>query len=118
KEGGRGEKKRPKGFWEQLRNSRLYIHPPKEIADGIAKLQRKKSTIDVISQSVTSKPIKAGSSFNGEQIKVSRELKGWSQEELGKKLGKTKMWISLIERGKRNIKPVDAAQLKEVLGMN
>jgi hypothetical protein len=29
KEGGRGEKKRPKGFWEQLRNSRLFIHPPK-----------------------------------------------------------------------------------------
>lgn len=47
KEGGRGEKKRPKGFWELLRNSRLYIHPPQEIADGIAKLQRKKRTIDV-----------------------------------------------------------------------
>lgn len=118
KEGGRGEKKRPKGFWEQLRNSRLFIHPPKEIADGIAKLQRKKRTIDVESRPVSPKPIRAGSTFGGEQIKAAREIKGWSQEELGRKLGKTKMWISLIERGKRSIKPEDASQLRAVLGLD
>lgn len=118
KEGGRGEKKRPKGFWEQLRNSRLYIHPPKEIAEGIAKLQRKKRTIDVDSRPVSPKPIRAGSTFGGEQIRAARETRGWSQEELGKKMGKTKMWISLIERGKRSIKPEDASQLRAVLGLN
>jgi DNA-binding XRE family transcriptional regulator len=118
KEGGRGEKKRPKGFWEQLRNSRLYVHPPKEIADGIAKLQRKKRTIDVESHLVPAKPIKAGSTFGGEQIKAAREAKGWSQEELGKQLGRTKMWISLIERGKRSIKPEDSAKLKALLDLD
>lgn len=118
KEGGRGEKKRPKGFWEQLRNSRLYVHPPKEIAEGIAKLQRKKRTIDVESRLVPAKPIKAGSTFGGEQIKAAREAKGWSQEELGKQLGRTKMWISLIERGKRSIKPEDSTQLRALLDLD
>ncbi|MGG6295034.1 helix-turn-helix domain-containing protein [Leptolyngbya sp. AN02str] len=118
KEGGRGEKKRPKGFWEQLRNSRLYIHPPQEIADGIAKLQRRKRTIDVASQPVSPKPVKAGTALTGEQIKAAREDKGWSQEELGKKLGRTKMWISLNERGKRSIKPEDASQLRTLLELN
>jgi hypothetical protein len=28
------------------------------------------------------------------------------------------MWISLIERGKRSIKPEDAAQLKAILELN
>lgn len=118
KEGERGEKKRPKGFWEQLRNSRLYVHPPKEIAEGIAKLQRKKRTIDVESRLVPAKPIKAGSTFGGEQIKAAREAKGWSQEELGKQLGRTKMWISLIERGRRSIKPEDSTQLRALLDLD
>lgn len=119
KEGGRGERKRPKGFWEQLRNSRVYIHPPPEIADGIAKLQRKRRTIDVASRPVSSvKPIKSGISLSGEHIKAARESKGWSQEELGKHLGKTKMWISLIERGKRSIKPEDLTQLRNLLNLS
>jgi hypothetical protein len=117
KEGGRGEKKRPKGFWEQLRNSRLSIYPPKEIADGIAKLQRKRrSTAEVSNRSAASTPLKPGSLWNGEQIKAARESKGWSQEELGSKMGRTKMWISLIERGKRSIRPEDMAQLQAILG--
>ncbi|MBW4489661.1 MAG: helix-turn-helix domain-containing protein [Trichocoleus desertorum ATA4-8-CV12] len=118
KAGGRGEKKRPKGFWELLRNSRLYIHPPREIADGIAKLRRKRRTISATHQPATSKPIPVSSVLNGEQIKRARESQGWSQEELGKKLGKTKMWISLIERDKRSIKPEDAAQLRAILNLN
>lgn len=119
KEGGRGEKKRPKGFWEQLRNSRLYIHPPQEIAEGIARLQRKKRTIDVVSRpSSAHKPLKAGVALVGEQIKAAREAKGWSQEELGNKLNRTKMWISLIERGKRSIKPEDATQLRTILELD
>jgi hypothetical protein len=122
KEGGRGEKKRPKGFWEQLRNSRLSIHPPKEIADGIARLQRKKRTVDVSahpvsSHSLAAKSGKPGSGWDGEQIRAARERKGWSQEELGVRMGRTKMWISLIERGKRNIKPEDIAQLRAMLDL-
>lgn len=117
KEGGRGINKRPKGFWEQLRHSRLQIHPPQEIVEGIAKLQRKKRTIDVTSQAVFPTNLD-NSTLSGEIIRAAREQKKWSQEELGKHLGKTKMWVSLIERNKRSIKSEDATQLREVLGLN
>lgn len=118
KDSGRGENKRPKGFWEKLRNSRLYIHPPKEIADGIAKLQRKRRTIDVTSQPVSPKSLKTGVALSGEDIKSAREAKGWSQEELGRRVDRSKMWISLIERGKRSLKPEDAMKLKVALEAN
>jgi DNA-binding transcriptional regulator YiaG len=112
-EGGRGLNKRPKGFWEQLRTSKLRILPPADIADGIAKLQRKKKTSDPptsLKRSSQAPPL------SGEQIKAAREAKGWSQEELGQQLSRTKMWVSLIERGKRSIKAEDAAQLQDILG--
>ncbi len=118
KEGGRGSNKRPKGFWEMLRNSRLQIHPPKEIAEGIAKLQRKKKTLDVVSRPRSPKSGDPNTILTGAQIKTAREEKGWNQEELGKHLGRTKMWVSLIERGKRSIKPADAAQLRSALELD
>jgi DNA-binding XRE family transcriptional regulator len=114
-EGGRGSNRRPKGFWEQLRNSRVHIYPPKEIADGIAKLQRRKQTITVNSRPIASKTKSQSSALTGEEVKAAREQKGWSQADLGERLDRTKMWISLIERGKRSIKPEDAARLREVL---
>ena len=125
KEGGRGDNKRPRGFWEKLRNSRVQIHPPKEILEGIAKIQRKRKaisavdkTVNVESKSVSRKSNRAKSPLSGEQIKAGREQKGWSQQELGEKLGKTKMWVSLIERDKRSIKLKDAKQLQAILELN
>lgn len=116
KESGRGCNKRPKGFWEQLRNSRLQIHPPKEIAEGIAKLQRRKQTIT--SGKTTSAPVThLKSVLSGKEIKAAREQKGWSQEELGNRVHRTKMWVSLIEREKRSINPEDAMQLRVVLDL-
>lgn len=118
KEGGRGSNRRPKGFWEQLRNSRLFIHPPKEIAEGIAKLQRKRQMIDVASQPILAKQQHLRVSLSGEAIRAAREHKGWSQGELGEQVNRTKMWVSLIERGKRSIKPEDAEKLRAVLDLN
>jgi DNA-binding XRE family transcriptional regulator len=115
KEGGRGENKRPKGFWEQLRNSRLQIHPPKEIAEKIAKLQRRKRASDPNLNAINVPAQQQRSPLGGAEIKAARERKGWSQEDLGNQVNRTKMWVSLIERGKRSIKPEDAAQLRSVL---
>ncbi len=112
-EGGRGFNKRPKGFWEQLRTSKLKILPPKDIAEGIAKLQRKKKSSET--EPIPLKRSKQAPPLSGEQIKAAREAKGWSQEDLGQQLSRTKMWVSLIERGKRSIKPEDAAQLQDLL---
>jgi DNA-binding transcriptional regulator YiaG len=117
KEGGRGSNKRPKGFWEQLRNSRLQIHPPKEIAEGIAKLQRRKQPSSS-GKSTSEQTLPSPGVLSGEIIKAAREQKGWSQEELGNRVHRTKMWVSLIEREQRKINPKDAAQLREVLELD
>ena len=102
-----------------LSNSRLYIHPPQEIADGIAKLHRRKQTTlesstQKSSQSPRRKPIVA---LSGSTIKAARESKGWTQEELGQQLGRTKMWVSLLEREKRSLKPEDATQIQALLDL-
>jgi DNA-binding XRE family transcriptional regulator len=128
-EGGRKRQRRPKGFWEQLCQSRLQVHPPKEIAEGIAKLQIKRKIIDIPSEAILNEPSLGEPAsleliqvqqalLTGEQIRSARDTLGWSQDELGKKLGRTKMWVSLIERGKRSIKLEDAARLREVLGLS
>lgn len=116
KEGGRGDHKRPKGYWDQLRNSRLQIHPPREVAEGIAKLQRKRRAPDRTPASLPAKR-KVAPILSGEQIRTARESQGLSQEELGKRLNRTKMWVSLIERDKRTLKAEDAVQLREILGL-
>ena len=117
KEGGRGSSRRPKGFWEQLRSSRLNIYPPKEIADGIAKLQRKKQTLEASRKPALPQAKSAGTLLSGAAIKAARESKGWSQAELGERVSKTKMWVSLVERDKRNIKAEDIEILRRALDL-
>jgi DNA-binding XRE family transcriptional regulator len=119
KEGGRGSQKRPRGFWEMLSNSRLYIHPPQEIADGIAKLHRRKQTnLESSSTRPSSTPRRKPTvAVSGSMIKTAREAKGWTQEELGQQLGRTKMWVSLLEREKRSLKPEDATQIQALLDL-
>jgi DNA-binding XRE family transcriptional regulator len=118
-EGGRGSKKRPRGFWDILCNSRLHIHPPAEIADGIAKLHRRKAAIDVTAQPTQRRQIQRNVSvLTGSIVKAAREAKGWTQAELGEQIGRTKMWVSLIERDQRSIKPEDATHLKSLLALD
>lgn len=38
----------------------------------------------------------------GEYLRIRREAKGWSQDELSEKIGITQQYISEIELGKRN----------------
>jgi transcriptional regulator with XRE-family HTH domain len=55
------------------------------------------------------------SALSGADIKAAREAKGWTQGELAEKVGRSKMWISLIERDKRNITPEDSSKIKQIL---
>jgi transcriptional regulator with XRE-family HTH domain len=55
---------------------------------------------------------------NAGALRAAREAKGWSQDRLGQELGKSKMWVSLIERGKRRPRPADLKQLFWALGLN
>lgn len=102
-----------------LSNSRLYIHPPQEIADGIAKLHRRKqSTLESNTIRPSSTPRRKQTvALSGSTIKAARESKGWTQEELGQQLGRSKMWVSLLEREKRSLKPEDASQIQALLDL-
>ncbi|NJN49723.1 MAG: helix-turn-helix transcriptional regulator [Alkalinema sp. RL_2_19] len=55
--------------------------------------------------------------LTGAVIKSAREDKGWTQSDLAEQLGRSKMWISLIEREKRKIKSDDAAKIQQLLGL-
>jgi DNA-binding XRE family transcriptional regulator len=116
---GRGDKKRPRGFWDLLCSSRLQIHPPKEIAETIAKLHHRKSSHSLSASSgANSRPRQRQAtsiSLTGADIKAAREAKGWTQGELAEKLDRSKMWISLIERDKRNITPDDSSKIQQIL---
>lgn len=115
-EGERNRDKRPKGFWDQLRNGRMLVHPPPEIQAGLAQLQGNKQTLSQPrSKSVLSKPPEAIQPLGKEQIKAAREAKGWSQSRLAIEMGKSKMWISLIERGLRQLKMADQKKLCRIL---
>jgi len=118
KEEAREVNKRPRGFWNQLRSGRLMIHPPKEIEEGLAELKKNKKTLSKsTSKSPLSKPKKQPQSLSEREIKAAREAKGWSQERLAQEMGKSKMWVSLIERGKRKVKTEDQEQLRVVLDL-
>jgi DNA-binding XRE family transcriptional regulator len=116
KEEARELNKRPRGFWNQLRTSRLIVHLPKEIEEGLVELERKTPSKSR-SKLPLSQPKMQPQPLTEREIKAAREAKGWSQERLAQEMGKSKMWISLIERGKRNIKTQDQEQLRVVLDL-
>ena len=118
KEEARELNKRPRGFWNQLRSGRLMIYPPEEIEEGFAELEKNKKTLSKsTSKSALSKPKKQPQSLTQREIKAAREAKGWSQDKLAQEMGKSKMWVSLIERGKRKIKTEDQEQLRVFLDL-
>ncbi|MDQ0285871.1 repressor LexA [Desulfofundulus luciae] len=52
----------------------------------------------------------------GKRIKIAREDRGLTQEQLGEKLGFTKTAINLYEKGKRRISIDDLKRISNVLG--
>lgn len=57
----------------------------------------------------------AEANVTAEQIKVGRELLGWSQEELATKVGVSETAVGLFEREKRRLLTVDTAKLRAAL---
>lgn len=108
-DGERERNKRPRGFWEQLRNGRLLVHPPLEIAAGLSKLKHKL---------ILSKPKELSLLLTGEEIKAARKAKGWNQQRLAQELGKSNMWVSLIESDRRKLTGVERQQIRLVLDFN
>jgi len=52
----------------------------------------------------------------GERIQQARESRGWTQERLGQRLGRSRAWVSDIETGRGNLNVTDFLELCNVLG--
>ena len=53
----------------------------------------------------------------GKNIKAAREMKGLSQEELAELAGFDRTYISLIERGKRNLSLLNICKFAKAFGI-
>lgn len=53
----------------------------------------------------------------GHRIRLLREKRGWSQEELGFQAGLHRNYVGGVERGERNIAVVNIGKLAKALGV-
>ena len=54
----------------------------------------------------------------GEQIRTTREEKGWSQTDLGKRLSRGQGWVHCVETGKLTVREDLREKLADVLGLS
>lgn len=54
----------------------------------------------------------------GEQLRRYREAKGWTQDELGRRLNVTKITVSRYESGERQLQADTLPEVAEVLGIH
>jgi hypothetical protein len=116
--------RRERGSFNLFLNGRLYVQPPKIIADrldAIEETRRKTETrlspgmpepSQIIPTAPTSPPREIQS---GEQLKQLRVTKGWSQAYLAEQIGRSLSWVKMVETGKRKIQPQDQAAILSVI---
>ena len=51
-------------------------------------------------------------------MRQARQTKGWSQQELAHRVGKSQQWVAFIEQGKRTVQPQDQETLRMLLGLD
>ena len=98
----------PDNYWARFLNAKITINQPGPIPElittGVERPQKKRT-----SQKVT---------ISGQQVKAARTRRGWSQRDLGQVVGKSAMWVSLVERDISKISEDDQRLLCEVLQLN
>ena len=98
----------PRGYWQKLLSAKISIAQPEPIPQLIAAgIERPRE-----------KPRVQTARLTGDQVKESRRAKGWSQRDLAATIGKSAMWVSLIERERLKLQPKDQKLLCEVLQLN
>ena len=98
----------PRGYWQKLLSAKISIAQPEPIPQLIAAgIERPRE-----------KPKVQTARLTGDQVRESRKAKGWSQRDLAATIGKSAMWVSLIERERLKMQPKDQILLCEVLQPN
>ncbi|MEP0919960.1 helix-turn-helix domain-containing protein [Leptolyngbya sp. DQ-M1] len=106
---GRDEVQRPRGFFDRLLAAKLWITPAEDWqteAISAAKLEEREesgSTIVIEDQRLT-----------GQQVKLLRQAKKWSQRKLSQLSGMSQGLISLIENEERSISPENEQVLRQL----
>ncbi len=109
--------RRPRGYFKQLLAAKITIHPPAPIPELIAaKTQLKLVKFQsVLSPKNVSKSATTNTSITGNQIKVARKSKGWSQGQLAGFLAISQNLVSLIERDQRSINKKLRIKIRKIL---
>ncbi|MBD1996223.1 helix-turn-helix transcriptional regulator [Leptolyngbya sp. FACHB-541] len=119
--------RRERGSFTRFLSGRLWIQPPKVIADrldaideirwGYNKASAAKQPVPTDLASTTSTAVatrQIREIQSGEHLKQLRISKGLSQADLAGKIGRSLSWIKMVETGKRKIQPQDHATLLSI----
>ncbi|MDB9527148.1 helix-turn-helix transcriptional regulator [Oscillatoria sp. CS-180] len=108
---GRGDTRRPRGFFEKLLDAYIWISPPENwVAQKLAGNSGQASDINLLQ--TIDEPEQA--ELTGEDVKAFRQEKGWSQRKLATLTGMSQGLISMIENGSRSITPDNEMVLRRV----
>ncbi|MGC9502550.1 helix-turn-helix domain-containing protein [Baaleninema sp.] len=101
----------PRGKWSRLMKARiLQFQLPSDLDRGLSQLQKQQQRKSRRTSGMPD-PIP----LSPEQIAQFRRLKGWSQRELARQIGKSQSWVRDVEKGRLRVKPEDGRRLQELL---
>jgi DNA-binding transcriptional regulator YiaG len=111
---GRSSYARPKGFFDQLLSSQIWISPPADWSKEVITL----SSVSKSDAQQTVLSTKTRNTLTGAEIRVRRKEKGWSQPKLSELSGLSQGLISLIENEKRSLTSENKEILERTFALN
>jgi hypothetical protein len=111
--------RKPRGYFEKLLTAQITIHPPASIPELLAAKTEPKPVLPKLKQKsqTVSLPATTSTQLTGEQIRLFRQAKGWSQAQLAKLLGVSQRYISMFERDERIPNVQQVAKLRKLLNI-
>jgi DNA-binding XRE family transcriptional regulator len=120
--------RRERGSFNRFLNGRMWIQPPKVIADRLDAIEQarwggsKEIESKQIPSSAQAQPLTMVKRLkeieSGEHLKQLRIAKGLNQTDLAERIGRSLSWIKMVETGKRKIQPQDHSALLAVFNGN
>jgi hypothetical protein len=108
---GREDTRRPRGFFEQLLEACIWISPPDDwVNQPPLSAPSNPCGTDTIQTVVECEPTE----LTGDEIKLLRAERGWSQRKLATLTGMSQGLVSMMENGTRTITPDNEITLRRV----